>query len=1340
MPRTDSRPVRTALSRSAFTLTAATAATVLALTLGLDAAAAGGGARAQGQQPGAMRAAEAPPSGVIPAGAWVDDFSATTLGTDWSVHDEEPDALSLTSNPGALTLNSLTGDTWQTTNTARNIVLVDVPAGDFTAITQVTAPVVKDFQGAGLIAWQDQDNYVRAGLSHVGFAAGGPVVVENGFETAAVYSSSFTARPGSTSEILRLERVGDTITTSYWADGAWATAATVEASFPVAQIGLYALAAQDGTRHQAVFDWFALVAPEGEPVVPAGEITLRGPGDLRNLVVAGGHGLALAASRGTTVTGLTVTGTAADGVVRLAASDGASGGAGAPRPVVVADGALVLGAAGATPADLRFLDAGGGRLVLEVVGPEPAYVGVGPDGVLVVGGRDQAVKLTFEAIRAERAGLAVDATGPTLDMSDDLYGVFYEDINRAADGGLYAELVQNRSFEYSTADNASYTPLTSWQTVQRGGAAGTVRTVDDAERLNEDNRVYLQMDLTAPGTGAGAGVGVRNAGYNSGVHVEQGKAYRFSAFVRRTADHDRPLTVRIEDVAGTQVLGEAQVVAASDTWTKVTAEITATATTDAGRLAVLADGTGTVRLDMVSLFPVDTFRGRENGLRKDLAELIEDMSPQFVRFPGGCVTNVGTFDPYEAPNYDRRRTYRWKETIGPVEERPTNYNFWGYNQSYGLGYLEYFQLAEDLGAEPLPVVSVGVNGCGGPPPISDPEQLQEWIDDTLDLVEFANGGVDTEWGAVRASLGHPEPFGLEYLGLGNEEVQREFLDYYPQFADALKAAYPDLKIISNSGQTSAGAWFEELWDFARDQGADLVDEHYYNSPEWFLANTHRYDDYDRAGPQVFIGEYASRGNTFRNALAEAAFMTGIERNSDVIDLASYAPLLANEDYVQWSPDAIWFDNVRAYGSANYHVQKLFATNQGDQVLSSTLTGAGGSGPAEVSGGVGLSTWRTQAAYDNLRVTDTATGDVLYSEDFASDAAGWTPTGGTWAVTDGEYRQTNVAVEDARSTGPAAAWTDYTLELDARKIAGDEGFLVMFGVQDSGHYYWWNLGGWNNTRSAIQQATGGAAVEVAGSTTTIETGRTYRVKIEVAGTTVRTYLDGTLVTTFTDTTTDEDLHHVVTRDQASGDTILKVVNSSPETIRSDVRVDGAPVASTATVTEMTATSLSDRNTMADPDRVVPVARTVEGISQAFAYDFPAQSITFIRLAPGTVEPQPAASTTTVLVLPDRVRSGQPALATVHVRAARPAGGGPAPKATGRVRVQIGDRLVGEVPLWLGLAIVPLPRDLPVGSHTVTAAYLGSATVAGSTGSDALTVLPKGRADGPAPGQGGGPRPR
>ncbi|MBE1878653.1 carbohydrate binding domain-containing protein [Myceligenerans sp. TRM 65318] len=812
--------------------------------------------------------------------------------------------------------------------------------------------------------------------------------------------------------------------------------------------------------------------------------------------------------------------------------------------------------------------------------------------------------------------LTIDADAPRTEMSDDLYGVFYEDINYAADGGLYAELVRNRSFEFAPTDNASFTGMTAWDVVE--GAGGTVEVASErSEWLNDSNRAYLQIEADGPG------VGVRNEGYNSGFAIERREKYDFTMFVR--SDVRQRLTVSLESADGETTYAEKTIrVNARDEWRKVRTRLRANATVDDARLVVTGGAAGTLRLDMVSLFPRDTWVGPVNGrsvLREDLAQLVADLEPSFLRFPGGCVTNVGTFDTYlESDGQDRRRTYQWKETIGPVEERPTNWNFWGYNQSYGLGYLEYFEFAEDLGATPLPVLSVGANGCGSRiPEMTDDERIERWVQDTVDLIEFANGDTDTEWGAVRAELGHPEPFGLEYIGLGNEENTRTFEANFPRFRAAIEERYPDVTVISNSGPDDTGARFDELWEFNREQGVDMVDEHYYNDPAWFLANDDRYDSYDRNGPHVFLGEYASRGNQWRNALAEAAYMTGIERNSDLVELASYAPMFANEDYVQWSPDMMWFDNDESWGSTSYHTQKMFMTNTGDEVVPSEHTGPEAT-PPPLSGGVFLSTWLTQAAYDDVVVTDNETGDVLFSDDFSGEET-WDAQAGAWDVVDGEYVQSAAGVEDARSIIPDAYgqdWSDYTLDLSARKLGGGEGFLVGFAAGAPDRFYWWNLGGWGNSRQALERADGGRQGEVAAvEGHSLVTGQDYDIKIVVDGRTIEMYLDGELQMTYTEPVT-QSLYQVVTTDDETGELLVKVVNPGGDIARTDVSVAGFEVAGEAEVIEMTGDP-SAINTKTRPERVVPTERTWalpdDAGSGGFTYDFPPHSITFLRLTEG-----------------------------------------------------------------------------------------------------------------------------
>ncbi|MFF3206843.1 alpha-L-arabinofuranosidase C-terminal domain-containing protein [Streptomyces sp. NPDC002962] len=787
--------------------------------------------------------------------------------------------------------------------------------------------------------------------------------------------------------------------------------------------------------------------------------------------------------------------------------------------------------------------------------------------------------------------ITVDPTARGAEIEDSMYGVFFEDINRAADGGLYAELVQNRSFEYSTVDNRSYTPLTSW-TVD-----GAAQVLDDAGHLNDRNRNYLAL---------GAGSSVTNAGYNTGVRVEQGKRYDFSVWAR--AENGSTLTVSLQDADGALATAR-KVTVRGDGWARYRAAFTATRTSSDGRLSVASSAAAA--LDMVSLFPRDTYRNESNGLRKDLAEKIAALHPGFVRFPGGCLVNTGSMQDYsEASGWQRARSYQWKDTVGPVEERATNSNFWGYNQSYGLGYYEYFRFAEDIGAMPLPVVPALVTGCGQNRAVVDDALLKRHIQDTLDLIEFANGPVTSPWGKKRARMGHPEPFRLTHLEVGNEEnLPAEFFARFEQFRAAIAAKYPDITVISNSGPDDAGATFDTAWQLNRDAGVAMVDEHYYNSPQWFLQNNDRYDTYDRSGPKVFLGEYASWGNAFKNGLAEAAFMTGLERNADVVELASYAPLFANEDYVQWSPDMVWFNNHASWNSANYEVQKLFMTNVGDRVVPSTATGTPSlQGP--ITGAVGLSTWATGAAYDDVRVTG-ANGEALLSDDFSGDASKWTHTGGgSWSLQDGQYVQSDTAAENTMVSAGDVGWHDYDLHVKATKTSGKEGFLVAFGVKDTGNYYWWNLGGWNNTQSAVEQAVDGGKSTLVSKAGSVETGRDYDIDVKVRGRQVTLYLDGQEWGSFTDDKPAEPFRQVVTKDRKTGDLIVKVVNAQSTDARTAIDLGGAKVASRAKVTTLAAAPEAVNTETATA--VAPVTSTFSGVAGEFTYTFPANSITFLRI--------------------------------------------------------------------------------------------------------------------------------
>lgn len=538
---------------------------------------------------------------------------------------------------------------------------------------------------------------------------------------------------------------------------------------------------------------------------------------------------------------------------------------------------------------------------------------------------------------AEPATITVLADTAGKPISPDLFGVFFEDINYAADGGLYAELVQNRSFEYQMTEQPTWNNLTAWELQPRGGSGRVV--IDYGAPLHANNPHYAVLALEKTGE-----VALVNSGFD-GIAVEAGARYELSFFAKQVyfgkrwgSENDRgplPLVVRLEAADGA-VLGEAKFEVTERTWQRFAATITAIKTDAHARLALIARERGGITLDEISLFPQKTFRGRANGLRADLAQTIADLRPRFVRFPGGCLAHGNGL-----PNL-----YRWKDTIGPIEQRRQQPNIWGYHQTVGLGYFEYFQFCEDIGAKPLPVVAAGVScqnsgHTGGTGqqciPMAD---MPAYVQEVLDLIEWANGPATSTWGAKRAAAGHPEPFHLEYLGVGNEDhITPEFEARFKMIHDAVKAKHPEITVIGTVGPFHSGADFEAGWKIAREQRVALVDEHYYEQPEWFLANLDRYDRYDRTQAKVYLGEYASRGNALANALAEAAFMIGLERNGDIVHLASYAPLLAKVGHTQWNPDLIYFTNTAVRPSVNYYVQQLFSTNAGDVFLAPAVSDA-----------------------------------------------------------------------------------------------------------------------------------------------------------------------------------------------------------------------------------------------------------------------------------------------------------------------------------------------------------------------------------------------------------------
>lgn len=541
-------------------------------------------------------------------------------------------------------------------------------------------------------------------------------------------------------------------------------------------------------------------------------------------------------------------------------------------------------------------------------------------------------------------------------ISDKLIGVFFEDINYAADGGLYAELIQNRDFEYKMSDtkyrDTSWTATKVWST--QGNAS---IKIDSTSPIHPNNPHFIVLKTETPQDA------LVNEGWD-GIAVTKGENYDFSVFVKNLNSENNKLIINVIDESK-RVLGATEITINSKEWEKKSAVLKIKQSTEKASLHITTVKPGTVALDLVSLFPQKTFNNRKNGLRPDLAQTIADLKPKFVRFPGGCVAHGDGI----------HNIYKWENTIGPLESRVPQGNIWRYHQTAGLGYFEYFQFCEDINAEPLPVVAAGVpcqnsstggygQQCGIPM-----EDMDAYVQSILNLIEWANGDANSTWGSKRAQTGHPKPFNLKYIGIGNEDLITDvFEDRFRMIYKAVKEAYPNIKVIGTVGPFYMGTDYEEGWKLAKNLNLDMVDEHYYQPPGWFINHQDFYDKYDRKGTKVYLGEYAAhtprRRMNIESALSEAIYLTSIERNADVVEMTSFAPLLAKEHHTQWNPDLIYFNNTEVKPTVDYYVQQLFSVHSGDHFIPSTKVI--NSKNEDVTERIGISI-----------VTDSASGDLIF---------------------------------------------------------------------------------------------------------------------------------------------------------------------------------------------------------------------------------------------------------------------------------------------------------------------------------------------------------------------------
>jgi alpha-L-arabinofuranosidase len=782
--------------------------------------------------------------------------------------------------------------------------------------------------------------------------------------------------------------------------------------------------------------------------------------------------------------------------------------------------------------------------------------------------------------RVNVAKITVDVDKPGHSISPFLFGVFFEDINLSADGGIYSELVRNRSFE--DADT-----LQNWKFLSADGMSSASIIMADVQArpsippLNPFNRKSLYINLNGSFT-------LENYGY-WGMNIVKGNSYSFKLAARTTEELNAPLKVRVMSSTGEELVS-GEIKGFDDTWKYYSLSLPASAGDPKAHLEISGEGKGKLYIDMVSLIPDQTWKN--HGLRADLAEALDGLHPKFLRFPGGCWVEG---DDFAHMNH-------WKNTIGNIDTRTPLWNIWGYNATQGLGYHEYLQLAEDLGAEPLFCINAGISHKE----VIPMDQMGQWVQDALDAIEYANGPESSVWGGIRSKNGHPAPFNLKYIEIGNENGQSPYAERWAFIAKAILAKYPGMKLIAN----------EWAGGHPNDPVPEIIDEHYYSNPGWFIWNANKYDSYDRKGPKIFIGEYAVTSNTgygnLRGAIGEAAWMTGMERNSDIVIMGSYAPLFCNANHKAWPVNLINFDSYRWYGLPSYYVQQMFANNQGTVSLLISIENAPAIEAPYSKGCIGLGTWNNAAEFKDVEVFS-PDGKTLFKADFSKFNDNWRKAGrGEWSVHDGVLKQSAIAPDVTVFMGDTS-WTDYTIILKARKLYGENGFQIYFHNQNNQERIRWDLGGYNNSVHFMEIGVTSESM-IAG----IEPDRWFDVRIEIRGNAVKGYLDGKLIQEVSDNRANvKSLCASAARDDKSGDIILKIVNTSNAPVKTQIDLHGTVnFTGSGSATILTSASPLDENTLEEPTRVSPKTEMVKVPGTTLMRSFPGNSLTIIRLTTKT----------------------------------------------------------------------------------------------------------------------------
>lgn len=831
--------------------------------------------------------------------------------------------------------------------------------------------------------------------------------------------------------------------------------------------------------------------------------------------------------------------------------------------------------------------------------------------------------------------LYVDAARRGHDINPSMYGIFFEEINHSGDGGLYAELLQNRGFEEQTIpggfhENGTnriqsetfvrYLELTSQQLnwdwdyntkkmtgwkVDSKNCLLAHEVATPPVPLHEATPNAMRLTITNS-TATGATARLINTGY-WGIAIEEGAKYDLR-FYLNTADYSGKVKAIIYDADCSEVIAETELdVDHSGQWKEYKAVMTAGKTVKDGNFALVFSGNGTVYADYVSLFPQDTYCGRPNGLRPDLAQFLVDLKPKFMRWPGGCIVEGIVLE----------NRVKWKETIGDPMTRPGQYNLWGYRSSWGMGYHEILQFCEDTGMDCMFVGNAGLSCIGWGGQYVSGDAVEPFYEDIRDAIEYAIGDpAVNEWAARRAEAGHPAPFPLKYVEIGNENFTARYDANYKYIYNKLKAEYPQLTFLNTMG-------IEHAEEF--NVRTDMIDPHWYVAPEFFYNNRTIFDNTPRGHYDIYVGEYATNANVGKGnmdaALSEAVFMMSMERNSDIVKMASYAPLITNDNAPNWPCNLIWQHSGELFGRASYYTQKLFAEN----LPTYNVTAALHSDRAAVAydGRVGIGTWSTAADFRNFKVSDPE-GKILYTADFDAARDEWTDMQGTWAAAaDGLMTQTDNKTTRCISLMNRLAFRDCVIEVEARKNSGAEGFLITFGCDDNdwNHYYQFNIGGWNNTKVGFEDVNTGTGTVISSQPAfKIENGRWYKIKVVCHNGKIEGYIDDVLYCSHEFGA--ERIGRVAAHagyDEAAGEIVIKVVNAETDPLPLTLALNATTIAPTASIETMAAASLWDENSFSTPTLIAPVKSTVSGVTDRLSHTFEPYSLTVIR-----VKATPAAS--------------------------------------------------------------------------------------------------------------------